>query len=141
MQKASVLSQLAELEGIHNHRSLTKEEILSKNLLSLEFEEIASNEEVAWRQRSRALWLIEGDRNTKYFQRMANSQRRNNYIDKLKMGDAIIEDKIRIKEEILDYYQKLYHELEPWRPTTNFGGLSSLTTEESEGLEAHHLMN
>nr|XP_016485156.1 PREDICTED: uncharacterized protein LOC107805603 [Nicotiana tabacum] len=67
---------------------------------------------------------------------MANSQRRNNHIDKLKVGDVIIEDKIRIKEEILDYYQKLYHELEPWRPTTIFGGLSSLTTEESEGLEA-----
>ncbi|KAG5621560.1 hypothetical protein H5410_006778, partial [Solanum commersonii] len=46
--------------------------------------------ETSWRQKSRCLWL-KGGRNT-YFQKMANSHRKSNCIDKHRVGDAIIED-------------------------------------------------
>lgn len=57
MQKLNILNQLAEREEIHDQRCLTEEEIHVKSALAPEFEEIARNEEAAWRQRSRALWL------------------------------------------------------------------------------------
>lgn len=60
---------------------------------------------------------------------------RNNYIGRLQVGDEIIEDKVLIKAEILDFYQKLYTESEPWRPVTNFDGLSSLDLEDTTWLE------
>ena len=37
-------------------------------------------EEISWRQKSRALWLKEDDRNTNFFQRMVNLHRKFNYL-------------------------------------------------------------
>jgi len=66
---------------------------------------------------------------------MANSHRRSNCIDKLRIGDVLIEDKGLIKEGILDYYQKLFQEEETWRPTAVFEGLSTISAIEKEELE------
>jgi len=56
--------------------------------------------------------LKEGDRNTKFFQRVANTNRRYNRIDKLLVEEEIIEDKELTKDEILSSYQSLYTEEE-----------------------------
>jgi len=40
---------------------------------SKELEKTILYKEVSWRQKSRALWLREGDKNTKIFHKMANS--------------------------------------------------------------------
>nr|XP_009789798.1 PREDICTED: uncharacterized protein LOC104237360 [Nicotiana sylvestris] len=66
---------------------------------------------------------------------MANSNRRSNGIDRLKVGDEIIEDKGLIKGEILSFYQQLYTENENWRPTTRFDDVATITGEEKVWLE------
>nr|XP_009781800.1 PREDICTED: uncharacterized protein LOC104230638 isoform X1 [Nicotiana sylvestris]XP_016465708.1 PREDICTED: uncharacterized protein LOC107788542 isoform X3 [Nicotiana tabacum] len=110
LRKASVLNQLAELEEVHEQMSLTEEEIYTKTSLSMEFEEI--QEEIAWRQRSRALWLKEGDRNTKYFHRTANAHKRYNNIDQLTVEGETLQCPEDIKREIIRFYKKLYTEEE-----------------------------
>ncbi|KAM6558769.1 uncharacterized protein LOC133032044 [Cannabis sativa] len=40
--------------------------------------------EVFWRQRSKQLWLQEGDNNSKFFNASATNRRRNNFVTKLK---------------------------------------------------------
>jgi hypothetical protein len=45
-------------------------------------------EEVSWRQKSRVLWLKEGDKCTKFFHSMANSNRRYKSLDSLLIGDT-----------------------------------------------------
>lgn len=47
------LNQIASWERIHEERFLTDDEILQKTNLGMEFEELAKNEEIAWRQRFR----------------------------------------------------------------------------------------
>lgn len=71
---------------------------------------MAKIEEVSWRQKSRYLWLREGDKSTKFFQRVANSHRRSNQIDKLQIEEEISDDKDDIKAEIFRFYQTLYTE-------------------------------
>eukprot|EP00253_Pinus_taeda_P022096 PITA_22096 len=45
-------------------------------------------EEASWRLKSRALWLKEGDRNTKFFHNFANARRRKNSIWKIEDGNG-----------------------------------------------------
>nr|XP_009762741.1 PREDICTED: uncharacterized protein LOC104214730 [Nicotiana sylvestris] len=91
------------LEELHDRRNLTEEEICTKTTLTLEFEEIANHEEVAWRQRSRALWLKEGDKNTKFFHRTTNAHRKFNNIAQLIVEVESLQNPEDIKrEEIWD---------------------------------------
>ena len=40
-------------------------------------------EETSWRQKSRALWLKDGDRNTRFFHRMVNIHKRINFMGRM----------------------------------------------------------
>ncbi|WMV54522.1 hypothetical protein MTR67_047907 [Solanum verrucosum] len=56
-------------------RRLTEEERERRATSLLEYEELIRNEEISWRQKSRSLWLKEGDRNTNFFHKMANAHK------------------------------------------------------------------
>ena len=49
-----------------------------KTEIKANIEFLASSEEISWRQKSNALFLKEGDYNTRFFHRLANSHRRAN---------------------------------------------------------------
>lgn len=92
-RKNKILDEHFSLEQIAERRTLSTTEKSQMLALQQEYQQLIKAEEILWRQKSKCLWLKEGDRNTKYFQKMANSHRRNNCIDKLKVGPEIIEDK------------------------------------------------
>ncbi|KAG6626350.1 hypothetical protein CIPAW_15G041600 [Carya illinoinensis] len=74
--KKSKEAEIKGLERIQENRPLTQEEIAVKKELEADLERVVVREETSWRQKSRALWLKEGDRSTKFFHRIANSHRR-----------------------------------------------------------------
>ena len=59
-----------------------------------ELEIVTLLEEISWRQKSRALCIREGDRNTKFFHRIANSHKRVNSIDRLMVDGVLSSDRL-----------------------------------------------
>ena len=60
-----------------------------------DFKKWALIEEISWRQNSRQIWLKEGDSNTRFFHRMANTRRRKNFMQKIKVGGEWLTGKLR----------------------------------------------
>lgn len=69
------MEELIVLDGWEEERGLCDEEKRRKEIVSGELERATLLEEMSWRQKSRALWLREGDECTKFFHRVANSNR------------------------------------------------------------------
>ena len=62
-----------------------------------------------WLQRSRIIWLQDGDRNTKFFHRKAVWRARKNKIKKLMKPDGTwVEEEKELGCLVTDYFQKMY---------------------------------
>ena len=62
-----------------------------------------------WPQRSTALWLREGDTNTKYFRRKASWRRKKKTINKLKDDSGEwVENKDKLQELTTNFFKELY---------------------------------
>ena len=65
-------------------------------------------EEIIWKQKSRKLWLREGDRNTSFFHKSTVQHRQQNKIYRLKARDGtILEEQRPIEHELIRYYSEL----------------------------------
>uniref|UniRef100_A0A2N9J5V1 Reverse transcriptase domain-containing protein n=1 Tax=Fagus sylvatica TaxID=28930 RepID=A0A2N9J5V1_FAGSY len=70
----------------------------------------------SWRQKSRVQWLKEGDNNMKFFHKIANSNRRRNYMEKIEVGGTTYHSDSDIRDNVVQFYESLYTEKENWRP-------------------------
>ena len=100
-------------EGDHG---LSEVELDEKVVLRSEIQNLLSLEEVSWRQKSRMLCIKEGDNNTKFFHKVANSRRRYNHISMLEVNEVIYEDESEMTDQAVQFYKNLYKESEEWRP-------------------------
>ncbi|WMV15865.1 hypothetical protein MTR67_009250 [Solanum verrucosum] len=101
----------------------------------MEFEDVARKEELAWKQRSIIQWLKQGDKNTRFFHRIATSHKRFNYIDQLEVDGAVTKDQAVIKEAVHNFYKNLYKEAEQWRPELRLQEATMITEEEKVWLQ------
>ena len=62
------------------------------------------------------LWIKEGDNNTKFFYKMANSRRRFNHLSFLEVDGVIYEEESEMAAQVVNFYKNLYQESEEWRP-------------------------
>ena len=96
---------LSDLELTEESRVLVEEERLDLERVRGKLEKATLMEEICWRQKSRVLCIREGDRNTKFFHRIANSHRRFNSIDRLMVDGELFSDLEAIAGGISHFYR------------------------------------
>jgi len=134
-RKNNLLEELVVLDRAQEDRELSEEELMVRATILVELEVLANHDEERWRQKSRALWLKEGDKNTRFFQRLATAHRRYNTIDRLVVRGEEMQEPDEIKSAMIEFYSNLYTENEPWRPTFDLTGCPIVTNEENEWLQ------
>ncbi|XP_074314785.1 uncharacterized protein LOC141650659 [Silene latifolia] len=80
------LKRLAQL----NEGDRSADNVQKRKKLVAELAGLRKKEEQYWRQRSRALWLKDGDRNTSFFHSRAGDRRRKNFISNLVDDDGTV---------------------------------------------------
>ncbi|CAN0847443.1 Uncharacterized mitochondrial protein AtMg00310 [Linum grandiflorum] len=77
--------------------------------LEAELEIALRSEEAFWKRKARNNWLLNGDRNTYYFQRIASIKRQYNHIDKLADSEGTLHSDEKVKQDIvISYFQTLF---------------------------------
>ena len=72
-------------------------------------------EETSWRQKSREIWLKEGDKNTGFFQRMTNSHRRRNSIDRIHIGGEWRHGEENVCSSVVNAYKLMLTDPRGWK--------------------------
>ncbi|KAL4282935.1 hypothetical protein GQ457_16G012150 [Hibiscus cannabinus] len=115
MVSVSNLSIVAAIQDQRRTRSLVKLE--AKLLQDLEL--VLDQEEQLWRQKSRADWIIFGDRNTSFYHAKAFIRKRRNKILMLQIDEDVwCDDDNLLREAAVDYFENLF--IDCPSPTTLF---------------------
>ena len=109
-KKQALWSKLNGLDAKEETYSLSAEEKLDQTNLHSDIEKLTLMEETSWRQKSRLLHLREGDANTRFFHRIANSNRKNNGIESLMVNGTLSSDQGIIANYITHFFMNLYSE-------------------------------
>ncbi|RVW34945.1 Transposon TX1 uncharacterized 149 kDa protein [Vitis vinifera] len=116
-------------------RRLNEQELEARKKAKEEFKKWASMEEISWRQKSRQIWLKEGDKNTGFFHKMANSNSRRNCLKKIKVsGICLLEDQ-DIQRGVVRAYQDLLSDPGGWHPSMSSLEFDRIGREEAARLE------
>ena len=128
-------SKLNVLDAKEETRRLTAEEKLFQVNLHTNIEKLTLLEEISWRQKSRVLHLKQGDANTRFFHRMANSNRKNNGIESLMVNGTLSSNQGMIADCITHFFMNLYFEHQVVRPFPNVLVFPMISGDNADWLE------
>lgn len=106
--KSELLEKFNRLESLAETGDLPDKEFRELKDVERDLECIWSLEEIKVRQRSRERNLLEGDRNTAYFQAIANQRNRKKRIDCLQGPVGLVFDQKGMMKVAVDFYKSLF---------------------------------
>ena len=107
LKKKEALTRISFWDEVEKVKELSLVESEEREKASDNYKEWVDLEEVSWRQKSREIWLKEGDRNTGFFHRMANSHRRRNSITSIRINGRKLVKEDEVKEGLVNAFQSL----------------------------------
>ena len=123
------------LDAREDLSGLSQEDQTRRIQIKGEIAHLASLEEISWRQKSRILFVKEGDNNTRFFHLVANSHRRTNYIWGIEVDGVLYEDEEEVWPKVVLFYKSLYIESDTWRPSMDGLEFASIKDDERLDLE------
>ena len=108
LKKKCLLSELLDLDMRKGMQVMTTADKARKIEIKAEIKSLASLEEISWGQKLRALFLKEGDNNTRFLHRLANSHRRANTIRGVEVDGIMYEVESDIQDQVVGFYKSLY---------------------------------
>ncbi|KAK2657435.1 hypothetical protein Ddye_010487 [Dipteronia dyeriana] len=133
-------SQLGLIDSQAAQHGWTEQSRFQRRSLMEELWKVVRKEEQLWRQKSRVVWLKEGDRNTSFFHRMANGRRKTNFIGEMSYEGILCSNQVSIRSSVFRSFSN-HFKAENWvRPTMRGGVLKRLSKEEKNSLEERRLL-
>ena len=105
--KKEALCRISFWDDMEKEKVLSLGEAEEREKAREDYKKWVDLEEVSWRQKSREIWLKEGDRNTGFFNRMTNSHRRRNSIRSIRSNGRRFVKEPEIKEGLVGAFQSL----------------------------------
>ncbi|KAK1297873.1 hypothetical protein QJS10_CPB14g00976 [Acorus calamus] len=115
-RKVVLADQIYTYEQWEEARLISEEDRITWAALKQEWSNVSSLEEVAWRQRSREIWLKEGDSNTNFFHAAANGRRRINKITQLNVEGRRVENRQEIEQRLVEHFMNAFKSRRGWSP-------------------------
>jgi hypothetical protein len=88
----------------------TQETLHQEDHLQRKWHQACREEESYWQQKSRSLWLEEGDKNTSYFHKQVEARKQFKTVNEIRVQDQIISDFEGIKAVATKAFETLYTE-------------------------------
>ncbi|RVX09051.1 Transposon TX1 uncharacterized 149 kDa protein [Vitis vinifera] len=104
-RKNMALEQMKYWDAKEKTSRLSLEELEARNEAKEEYKKWVLLEEITWRQKSKEVWLKEGDRNTGFFHKMANAHKRRNNVDRIKINGEWLTEENDIREGIANAFK------------------------------------
>jgi hypothetical protein len=98
--------EMIEAKALENE--LSPDEWQERYALENNLEQLYEMEELYWHNRSGGQWILEGDRNTDYYHRIANERKKRCSITSLMDGDTELTSKENLKNHIVNYSKSLF---------------------------------
>ena len=132
-------SRRKELKKL-NGGGLTPQQMDRRKRILREITELLELEESYWKQRSRVLWLAEGDKNSKFFHQRVSGRKKKNSIRAIKdeNGVEVVGDN-RVGQVVVNYFRSLFTSSTPSminEALRHFQG--RVTREMNEGLQMEY---
>ena len=109
-------------DSIHILEDVRKEKELRENI-----EDLLTKEEIKWAQKARSDWIIQGDRNIKYFQIVVKQRRAKSRIVNLRQDNGtLIENLEEIERILVSHFKDRFTKIDPKSVQWILGELESL---------------
>ena len=115
-KKKETLNRISFWDDVEKDKVLSLEEAEKREKAREDFMEWVDLEEVSCRQKSREIWLKEGDRNTRFFHRMTNSHRRSKSISSISINGRRLVKEAEVKDGLVGAFQSLLSASNNWCP-------------------------